>query len=115
MAGWGPSHRFSFRALLLGEPCSAIWVVRTLIILPQMIYQAQTSCVFFSILLAVSGMTHVHRYTTSITFIVLFPEQSIFVYIRIPVTVNIGIIFGVLFCYIPSCAGSSWMLCMSLN
>lgn len=114
MAGWGPRHHLSLRALLLGEPCYAIWVVRTVIILPQMIYQPQTSCVFLSIFLAISGMTHVQHYTVSFTFIVLFPEQSIFVYARIPVIVNIGIIFGG-FCCISSCSGSSLMLCMSLN
>lgn len=94
MAGWGPSHHLSLHALLLGEPCYAIWAVRTVIILPQMVYQPQTSCVFLSIFLAISDMTHMQCYTASFTFIVLFPEQCLFVYTRIPVIVNIGIIFG---------------------
>lgn len=48
MAGWGDSHHLCLHALLLGKSCSAIWVVRTLIILSQMVYQPQTSCVFLS-------------------------------------------------------------------
>lgn len=48
MAGWGASHHLSLHSLLLGKSCSAIWVVRTLIILSQMVYHPQTSCVFLS-------------------------------------------------------------------
>lgn len=92
MAGWGPSHHLSLHALLLGEPCCAIWAMRTPIMLPQMIYQPQTSCLFLSIFLAISGTMHIQHCTAILTFVVLFPEQSIFIYTRIPVIVNI--VFG---------------------
>lgn len=94
MDGCGPTQHLFLCALLLGEPCYAIWVVRTLIILPQMIYQPQTNRVFLSIFLAISDMMHVQRNTASFTFIVLFPEQSVFVNTRIPVIVNTEIILG---------------------
>lgn len=41
-----------------------------------------------------SDMMHMQHHTATFTFIVLFPDQSIYVYTRILLIVNIGVIFG---------------------
>lgn len=59
MAGWRPSHHLFLHAPLLGKSYGAIWVVRTLIILPQMGLPTTNKLCFSLVCSAISDMMHI--------------------------------------------------------